>query len=93
VKIMAQILESTGRGGGEVERRTSQMNVLEIFHPAQFRGRRKHEPKTATAPYFYGSILLRALKSEIIVLVRYHCGGWSEELNSHILLLAYMVYL
>jgi hypothetical protein len=25
--------------------------------------------------------------------VRYHCGGWSEELNSHILLLAYMVYL
>jgi hypothetical protein len=25
--------------------------------------------------------------------VRYHCGGWSEELNSRILLLAYMVYL
>ncbi len=25
--------------------------------------------------------------------VRYHCGEWSEELNSHILLLAYMVYL
>jgi hypothetical protein len=28
-----------------------------------------------------------------IVPVRYHCGGWSEELNSRILLLAYMVYL
>jgi hypothetical protein len=27
------------------------------------------------------------------VRVRYHCGGWSEELNSRILLLAYMVYL
>jgi hypothetical protein len=26
-------------------------------------------------------------------IVRYHCGGWSEELNSRILLLAYMVYL
>jgi hypothetical protein len=25
--------------------------------------------------------------------VRYHCGGWSEELNSRILLLALMVYL
>jgi hypothetical protein len=25
--------------------------------------------------------------------VRYHCGGWSEELNSRILLLAYMVYI
>ncbi len=25
--------------------------------------------------------------------VRYHCGGWSEELNSRSLLLAYMVYL
>ncbi len=25
--------------------------------------------------------------------VRYHCGGWSEELNSRILHLAYMVYL
>jgi hypothetical protein len=25
----------------------------------------------ATAPYFYGSILLRALKSEIIVLLTY----------------------
>jgi hypothetical protein len=28
-----------------------------------------------------------------IIHVRYHCGGWSEELNSRILLLAYMVYL
>ncbi len=28
-----------------------------------------------------------------VVTVRYHCGGWSEELNSRILLLAYMVYL
>ncbi len=27
--------------------------------------------RTATAPYFYGSILLRALKSEIIVLLTY----------------------
>jgi hypothetical protein len=25
--------------------------------------------------------------------VHYHCGEWSEELNSRILLLAYMVYL
>jgi hypothetical protein len=28
-----------------------------------------------------------------VVIVRYHCGGWSEELNSRILHLAYMVYL
>ncbi len=27
------------------------------------------------------------------LFVRYHCGGWSEELNSRILHLAYMVYL
>ncbi len=27
--------------------------------------------RSATAPYFYGSILLRALKSEIIVLLTY----------------------
>jgi hypothetical protein len=26
-------------------------------------------------------------------LVRYHCGGWSEEENSCILILSYMVYL
>jgi hypothetical protein len=26
-------------------------------------------------------------------LVRYHCGGWSEEVNSCILILSYMVYL
>ncbi len=25
--------------------------------------------------------------------VRYHCGGWSEEVNSCILILSYMVYL
>ncbi len=29
----------------------------------------------------------------LVDIVRYHCGGWSEELNSRILLLAYMVYL
>ncbi len=27
------------------------------------------------------------------IRVRYHCGGWSEELNSRVLLLALMVYL
>jgi hypothetical protein len=27
------------------------------------------------------------------VIVRYHCGGWSEEVNSCILILSYMVYL
>jgi hypothetical protein len=26
-------------------------------------------------------------------IVRYHCGGWSEEVNSCILILSYMVYL
>jgi hypothetical protein len=26
-------------------------------------------------------------------IVRYHCGGWSEEVNSRILFLSYMVYL
>jgi hypothetical protein len=25
--------------------------------------------------------------------VRYHCGGWSEEVNSRIFFLSYMVYL
>jgi hypothetical protein len=25
--------------------------------------------------------------------VRYHCGGWSEEVNSCILIISYMVYL
>jgi hypothetical protein len=36
-------------------------------------GKQAHQCKTlwATAPYFYGSILLRALKSEIIVLLTY----------------------
>jgi hypothetical protein len=28
-----------------------------------------------------------------LVIVRYHCGGWSEEVNSCILILSYMVYL
>jgi hypothetical protein len=28
-----------------------------------------------------------------IASVRYHCGGWSEEVNSCILILSYMVYL
>jgi hypothetical protein len=28
-----------------------------------------------------------------LLAVRYHCGRWSEELNSRFLLLAYMVYL
>ncbi len=28
----------------------------------------------------------------IIIIVRYHCGGWSEEVNSRILI-SYMVYL
>jgi hypothetical protein len=26
-------------------------------------------------------------------IVRYHCGGWSEEVNSCILIISYMVYL
>ncbi len=28
-----------------------------------------------------------------IQIVRYHCGGWSEEVNSCILIISYMVYL
>jgi hypothetical protein len=28
-----------------------------------------------------------------LVIVRYHCGGWSEEVNSCILIISYMVYL
>ncbi len=28
-----------------------------------------------------------------VLSVRYHCGGWSEEVNSCILILSYMVYL
>ncbi len=28
-----------------------------------------------------------------VTIVRYHCGGWSEEVNSCILFLSYMVYL
>ncbi len=27
------------------------------------------------------------------ITVRYHCGGWSEEVNSSILVISYMVYL
>ncbi len=30
---------------------------------------------------------------QYIVSVSYHCGGWSEEVNSCILILSYMVYL
>ncbi len=30
---------------------------------------------------------------EVDVFVRYQCGGWSEEVNSCILILSYMVYL
>ncbi len=33
------------------------------------------------------------ISRDCLYIVRYHCGGWSEELNSPILLLAYMVYL
>jgi hypothetical protein len=29
----------------------------------------------------------------VLVIVRYHCGGWSEEVNSCILIISYMVYL
>ncbi len=32
-------------------------------------------------------------KEIIVRIVRYHCGGWSEEVNSCILILSYMVYL
>jgi hypothetical protein len=33
-------------------------------------------------------------KSQVLyTTVRYYCGGWSEDLNSRILLLALMVYL
>jgi hypothetical protein len=28
-----------------------------------------------------------------MIVVRYHCGGWSEVVNSCILILSYMVYL
>ncbi len=36
-----------------------------------------------------GSFLVQSLD----VGVRYHCGGWSEEVNSCILIISYMVYL
>jgi hypothetical protein len=32
-------------------------------------------------------------KNLVVVDVRYHCGGWSEEVNSCISILSYMVYL
>jgi hypothetical protein len=55
-------------------------------------------------PYFgldiirYNDLLVRDLSTvhTVIngtVLVRYHCGGWSEEVNSCILILSHMVYL
>jgi hypothetical protein len=31
-------------------------------------------------------------KEEDDHIVRYHCGGWSEEVNSCILIISYMVY-
>jgi hypothetical protein len=36
----------------------------------------------------YGNSVMTCIKN-----VRYHCGGWSEEVNSCILILSYMVYL
>jgi hypothetical protein len=33
------------------------------------------------------------LTQEIEIIVRYHCGEWSEEVNSCILIISYMVYL
>jgi hypothetical protein len=33
------------------------------------------------------------VKVTVTVTVRYHCGGWSEEVNSCILIISYMVYL
>ncbi len=32
-------------------------------------------------------------RTETRTTVRYHCGGWSEEVNSCILIISYMVYL
>ncbi len=33
------------------------------------------------------------LQNAVFLIVRYHCGGWSEEVNSCILIISYMVYL
>ncbi len=39
------------------------------------------------------NLKLANLKANYYEIVRYHCGGWSEEVNSCILILSYMVYL
>ncbi len=38
-------------------------------------------------------LLQKKDRSYLVLSVRYHCGGWSEEVNSCILILSYMVYL
>ncbi len=52
---------------------------------------------TQAAKQIYSSCLLSTLfhrtSLAFTVLVRYHCGGWSEEVNSRIFFLSYMVYL
>jgi hypothetical protein len=37
-------------------------------------------------------ILEDSMNLQEVLTVRYHCGGWSEEVNSCILILSYMVY-
>ncbi len=38
-------------------------------------------------------ILISVVKNTPTTTVHYHCGGWSEEVNSPIFFLSYMVYL
>jgi hypothetical protein len=51
-----------------------------------------HHPKLGIIS-FVGFCLSSMMHVTCIILVRYHCGGWSEEVNSCILIISYMVYL
>jgi hypothetical protein len=48
---------------------------------------------TAKKEYLTWSLILFYNDKEFKSFVRYHCGGWSEEVNSCILILSYMIYL
>jgi hypothetical protein len=44
-------------------------------------------------PFNYSIIARTNENNYTVVTVGYHCGGWSEEVNSCILIISYMVYL
>ncbi len=58
-------------------------NTLLPFLPVE----EKYRPLISLKYFFYAACVFRKVN------VRYHCGGWSEEVNSCILNISYMVYL